>query len=157
MLQKYFCKLTYAITDPVRLAADLFKAELMSDSTRIKVNNGTSSKETRNYHILNELMIAVTIDPTNLMKIISVLQGYRPFLSAIAKKIMTEYGNKTRIVCMNSNCMLYSLITTFPTEISTTQSTDEQPATGPSTTVSQLTGEQCDRVNHECCNYFHNF
>lgn len=157
VLQKYFPELTFAITDPVRLAADLFKAELMSDSTRIKANNGTSSKETRNHHILNELMIAVTIDPTNLMKIVSVLQGHRPFLSAIAKKMMTDYGNKIIIVCINSNYILHSSIITFPTETSTTQSSGGQPATGLSTSASQLSSKQCQQSSHTYNNYFPNF
>lgn len=93
VLRKYFGKLTRVITDPVRLAADMFAADLISESTRIKANNETSSQEARNHDILNELMIAVVVEPTNFMKIISVLQGYRPFLCVIAEEMMTDYGN----------------------------------------------------------------
>ena len=35
LLQKYFSKLTYVNTDPVRLAANMFADDLISDSTRV--------------------------------------------------------------------------------------------------------------------------
>ena len=89
MLQKYINYLTDAITDPVALAADLSEAKLISDVTCKKANNDNSRQVTRNYHILNELMVAVAINPTNLMKIISMLQGHRPHVSAIAEKMIT--------------------------------------------------------------------
>ena len=98
VLQKYFGKLTYAITDPVRLAADMFADNLISDSTRIKANNETSSQEARNHHIVNDLLIAVVIDPANFIKIISVLQRHRPFLCAIAEKMITDYNSKTNFI-----------------------------------------------------------
>ena len=90
VLQKYIDYLTDAITDPVALAAELSEAKLISDVTRKKANNDNSCQVTRNYHILNELMVAVAINPTNLMKIISVLQGHHhPHVSAIAEKMIT--------------------------------------------------------------------
>ena len=76
VLQKYIGYLTDVITDPVALAADLSVAELISDVTCQKTNNDNSSQETRNYRILNQYIVAVAINPTNLMKIISVLQGH---------------------------------------------------------------------------------
>ena len=74
------------LADPVALAADLSVAELISDVTCQKTNNNNSSQETRIYHILNELIVVEAINPTNLMKIISVLQGHHPHVSAIAKR-----------------------------------------------------------------------
>lgn len=63
-------------------------AKLISDITVKKVNDSRSQK-TRNYYILNELMIAVANDPTNLMKIISVLKGHCPDASDISEEIIT--------------------------------------------------------------------
>ena len=80
VLQKYYGKLTYAITSPVTLAADLYSADLISDSTRIKANTDSSTRESRNHYILDDLMIAVAIDPTNLTKL-SVLQDHHPSIS----------------------------------------------------------------------------
>ena len=95
VLKKYFSILTYAITSPVTLAADLFSADLISDSTRMKANTDSSTRESRNHYILDDLMIAVAIDTTNLTKIISVLQGHRPFLNVIANKMTKDYyGNE---------------------------------------------------------------
>ena len=95
VLQKYYYKLTYAITSPVTLAADLYSANLISDSTRMKANNDSNTCESRNHYILDDLMIAVAIDSTNLTKIISLLQGHRPFLSVIANKMTKDYyGNE---------------------------------------------------------------
>ena len=95
VLRMYIPKLTYVITDPVRLAADMFVADLISDSTRIKANMKTSTKEAINYYILDELLTVVNIDPANFQKIIFVLQGHPPCVSAIAEKMMRDYGNKT--------------------------------------------------------------
>ena len=89
MLQKYIGDLTDAITDPVALATDLSVAELISDITCQRINNDSTSQKARNYYILNELMTRVATDPTNLMKIISVLQRYDPDVSAIAEKMIT--------------------------------------------------------------------
>ena len=93
VLQKYFDILSRAITDPVKLAEDLFKADLISGPTCMKANTVTSSRDSRNHYLLDELMIAVTINPTNLTKIISVLQCHRPIVSALAEQIKTDYGN----------------------------------------------------------------
>ena len=68
MLQMYIAKLMYTITSPVTLVADLFADSFISVQTRMKANNDTSRQETRNHHILDELMIIITIDPTNLTK-----------------------------------------------------------------------------------------
>ena len=95
VLKKYCYILTCTITDPIRLAADLFSANLISDSTRIKASNVTSSCEIRNHYLLDELMIGVAIDSTNITKIIRVLQGHPPNLTIIADKMKTECGNKT--------------------------------------------------------------
>ena len=40
---------------------------------------------------------------TNLMKVISVLQGHPSFLSGNAEKMMTDYGIKITFVCINSS------------------------------------------------------
>ena len=111
VLQKYISYLTNVITDPVRLSADLFKAKLISDSTHVKANSETSTKETRNHHILNELMIAVSTDTRNLMKIISVLQDHHPHVSAIAEKMIT---GKTTIMLML--CTMSIIYITFLTD-----------------------------------------
>ena len=94
VLQKYFYTLTRAITEPVRLAADLYSADLISESTRIRVNTETSTRESTNHHILDELMSGVALDPTKLLKIISVLECHPPNLSSIAEKMKTEIGKK---------------------------------------------------------------
>ena len=93
VLQKYFGKLTDAITSPARLAADLFSPDLILAPKRMKANNETSSQETRNHHILNELMVGVASDSTKLMDIISVLQQHPPLHRDIAGKIKKECGN----------------------------------------------------------------
>ena len=131
VLQKYFNILTRAITDPVRLAADLFTANLISDSTRIKANSVTSSCEIRNHYLLDELMIAVAIDSTNITKIISVLQGHPPFLTTIADKMKTECGKKTTTVnkaISNNNFYTISniLVSTESSVKVTTRSSDQQ-------------------------------
>lgn len=92
VLQKYFGRLTHAIASPITLAADLYSAGLISESTRMKVNSDNILTVIRNYHLLDELNISVALDPNNLMKIISVLQCYPPLVSAIAEEMKTEYG-----------------------------------------------------------------
>ena len=81
--------MTDAITDPVALAADKSVAELISDITCQKINNDSNCQEGRYYHILNELMTRVATDPTNLIKINSVLQRHGPHVSAIAERTIT--------------------------------------------------------------------
>ena len=92
VLQKYYSKLIRAIADPVRIAADLFSAKLISNETRIKANNENSNLDTRNSYLLDELTRAVAVDRTNLTKIISVLECHPPFLSTIAEEMKTECG-----------------------------------------------------------------
>ena len=95
VLKKYFGILTSAISETVTLAANLYSADLISDSTRKKATSEYSSQEIRNHYILDELMTAVAIDPTKLTKIISVLQCHPPNLSTIANKMTTDYyGNE---------------------------------------------------------------
>ena len=65
VLKKYIGILTYAISEPVTLAANLYAADLISNSTRMKANTDSSICESRNLCILNDLMIAVAIDSTN--------------------------------------------------------------------------------------------
>ena len=93
VLQKYYSKLIRTIADPVRIAADLFSANLISEETRIKANNENSNLDTRNSYLLDGLTRAVAIDPTNLTKIISVLECHPPLLSLIAEEMKTECGN----------------------------------------------------------------
>ena len=90
VLQKYYSKLLRTITDPVRIAGDLFSAKLISEETRIKANNESSNLDTRNSHLLDGLTRAVDLDPTNLTKIISVLERHPPLLSVIAEEMKTE-------------------------------------------------------------------
>ena len=94
VLQKYFGTLTFAILNPVELAADLYASELISESTRVYASTKTFSCEIKTHYLLNELLLAVAIDPTNFNKIISVLQQHPPLLSAIAEKMKTDYGKK---------------------------------------------------------------
>ena len=63
-------------------------AELISDRTVKKVNDSRSQKA-RNYYILNELITTVANDPTNLKKIISVLQGHCPDAIYISERMIT--------------------------------------------------------------------
>ena len=90
VLQKYYSKLLRTVTDPVTIAADLFSAKLISEETRIKANNESSNLDTRNSYLLDGLTRAVDLDPTNLTKIISVLECHPPLLSAIAEEMKTE-------------------------------------------------------------------
>ena len=108
VLQKYFGPLVHTITDPVILAADLFSADLISESTRIRANTETSSRERRNCYILDELMSGVALDSSILTKIISVLEHHPPYLSSIAKKMKIENGNEARVTFNN----LVDLLTT---------------------------------------------
>ena len=94
VLQKYYGRLSHAITSPVTLAADLYSAELISEWTLIKASFENSSREMRTHHLLDELRGGVAIDSTNLMKIISVLQCHPPLLSAIAEEMKTECGKR---------------------------------------------------------------
>ena len=93
VFQKYFGKLLRAISDPVRLAADLYSANLISESTRRTISEENNSRDIRKSLLLDELTKAVDLDPTNLKKIISVLECYPPFLSAIAEEMKAESGN----------------------------------------------------------------
>ena len=92
VLQKYYSKLMRTIADPVIIAADLFSDNLISEETRVEANNENSKLDMRKSHLLDGLTRAVAFDPTNLTKIISVLECHPPFLSAIAKEMKTECG-----------------------------------------------------------------
>ena len=108
VLQKYFGPLVHTISDPVTLAADLFSAGLISESTRTSVNTESSTRQDRNNCILDELMSVVALDPDNLLKIISELEHHPPNLSSIAKKMKIENGNEARVTFNN----LVDLLTT---------------------------------------------
>ena len=95
VLQIYFSRLTRAITSPLTLAADLFSAELISEWTLKKATSENSSREMKSYHLLDELLSGVALDPTNLVNIISVLQCHPPLLSAIAEEMKIDCGNGT--------------------------------------------------------------
>ena len=95
VLQIYFGKLTRAITSPLTLAADLFSAELISEWTLIKATSENSSREMKSHYLLDELLSGVALDPTTLVKIISVLQCHPPLLSAIAEEMKIDCGNGT--------------------------------------------------------------
>ena len=94
VLQKYHGRLSRLITSPLILAADLYSAELISEWTLTKATSENSSREMRTCYLLDELRGGVSIDSTNLMKIISVLQHHPPLLSAIAEKMKTECGKR---------------------------------------------------------------
>ena len=94
VLQKYFGSLVRAISDPVIVAADLYSANLISESTKTKANEVTRSRETRNYDLLDELMSLVALDSANFMKILPILQRHPPLLSFLAEEMKTDYGNK---------------------------------------------------------------
>ena len=98
LLQKYFGILLHTITDPVTLAADLYAADLISESTRMKATTESNNRSIRNYYLLDELLIAVANDCTKFVNIISVLKSYRPLLSAIAEEMKTECGKKMTIL-----------------------------------------------------------
>ena len=87
----------HTISDLVIIAGDLYSADLISESTRTRANTETSTSESRNYDILDELMSGVALDPTKLLKIISVLECHPPNLSSIAEKMKTKICNKTRV------------------------------------------------------------
>ena len=95
VLQKQFGKLVKAISNPVPLAADLFSADLISKQTKMEVVNECCNIFVRNFRLINELMIAITLIPANLLKIVSVFQKYPPFLSHIAEEMKREYGENT--------------------------------------------------------------
>ena len=94
LLRKYFGILLHTITDPVTLAADLYAADLVSESTRRKATTESKSCNIRNYYLLDELMIVVANDCTKFTKIISVFESYPPLLSAIAEEMKIECGKK---------------------------------------------------------------
>ena len=95
VLQKQFGKLVKAISNPVPLAADLFSADLISEQTKMEVVNECCNIFVRNFRLINELMIAITLIPANFLKIVSVFQKYPPFLSHIAEEMKREYGENT--------------------------------------------------------------
>ena len=95
VLQKYFGNLVRAISDPVIVAADMYSAGLISESTKTKANEETSSQERRSYHLLDELMSIVALDSTKFMKVLSVLQCHPPLLSFLAEEMKTDFGNKS--------------------------------------------------------------
>ena len=95
VLQKYFGRLTRVITSPLTLAADLFSAELISEWTLIKATSENSSRIVKSHCLVDELLSGVALDPTNFMKIISVLQRHPPLLSAIAEEMKIDCGNGT--------------------------------------------------------------
>ena len=92
IFQKYFSKLTRAITDPVIVAADLFSADLISEQALIKATTDNRSRDVKNRYLLDELSGALTLDPSTFIKIISVLECHRPHLSAIVEEMRTDYG-----------------------------------------------------------------
>ena len=111
VLRKHFGSLLHTIIDPVSLAAELYSADLISESTRMKATTENNNRTTRSYYLLDELMIVVAKDCTNLMKIISVLQCFPPLLSAIAEDMKTECGKKTTILYQNNTLQFHLCIT----------------------------------------------
>ena len=101
VLQKYFGSLVRAISDPVIVAADLFSANLISESTKTKANEESSSGERRSYHLLDELMSVIALDSTKFMKVLSVLQRHPPLLSFLAEEMKTDFGNKAITIKTN--------------------------------------------------------
>ena len=97
VLKKFFGSLLRNISDPLLLAADLFSAELISESAKMKATE-YHDRFIRNYHLLDELMIAVTLTraDSKFLKIISVLQNHPPLLSDIAEEMKREYGKNTQ-------------------------------------------------------------
>ena len=82
-----------AIKETDTLAMDLYIAHLISEQTLVEANNSEkSSREVRNHYILEELMTKVAKNPTNLMKIISVLQSHSSLVT-IAKTMKRKCGN----------------------------------------------------------------
>ena len=100
LLQKYFGILLHTITDPVTLAADLYSAGLVSESTRRKATTENNDCNSRNCYLLDELMIAVANDCTKLAKIISVLESYPPLVSAIAEEMKIEYSRGKKMTIL---------------------------------------------------------
>ena len=98
VLRKKFASLFHTITDPMTLAVELYSAGLISESARMKATTESNTRTAKSYCLLDELMIVVAKDCTNLMKIISVLQCFPPLLSAIAEDMKTECGKKTTIL-----------------------------------------------------------
>ena len=91
VLQKYFSDLTRSITSPVTLAAALFSADLISESTRIKATFENSNHEMKTSHYLvGDLMVGLNHD--KFMKILSVLECHPPLLRDIAEKMKRDYG-----------------------------------------------------------------
>ena len=101
VLQKYFGSLVRAISDPVIVAADLYSANLISEPTKTKANEETSSRETRSYDLLDELMSVVALDSTKFMKVLSVLQCHPPLLSFLAEEMKTDFGNEAITIKTN--------------------------------------------------------
>ena len=101
VLKKFFGSLVRAISDPVIVAADLYSANLISEQLKTKANKETSSRETRSYDLLDELMSVVALDSTKFMEVLSVLQCHPPLLSFLAEEMKTDFGNKTITIKTN--------------------------------------------------------
>ena len=101
VLQKYFGSLIHAISDSVIVAADLYSANLISESTKAKANVETSRRETRNYDLLDELMTVVALDSAKFMKILPILQRHPPLLSFLAEEMKTDFGNEAITIKTN--------------------------------------------------------
>ena len=101
VLQKYYARLTEAITNSATLATlagKLYSAGLISESTKTKVINENSNLKVKTHYLLDESMSLIAHDCTKFTKIISVLQKIPPILSDIAIEMKRKCGKKTIII-----------------------------------------------------------
>jgi hypothetical protein len=90
VLQTYFHRLNNAIgeTGP-SIAIVCFGSKLISRQTMEKGTKNSSTVNTRNYHLLKDILIAVAGHQENFMKFLSVLESFPP-LDNIAREMKQD-------------------------------------------------------------------
>ena len=95
VFRKHYAKLVRAITEPSLLAADLFSADLISESVMTKVTTMTNAGNTdRATIIMTELLARINSDPkpVEVMKQLFEVMRQYPALQSVAMSIREALG-----------------------------------------------------------------
>ena len=95
VFRKHYAKLVRGITDPKLLAADLFSADLISESVMTKVTTMTNADNTdRATIIMTEFLARFNSDPKpdEVMRHLLEVMGHYPTLQSVAMSIRETLG-----------------------------------------------------------------
>ena len=107
MFRKHYAKLLRGITEPNLLAADLFSANLISESVLTKVNTISNADDTdRATIIMAELLARFNTDPNPemVMEQLCEVMGHYPTLQSVAMSIKRALG---KFMLNKKSCRLY--------------------------------------------------